>query len=238
MNTKDFSHFDSQESPQRSASVCRRYALFIRTLLAGVAWLAVVLQLWLSVELAVKHGDSVAVGVAEYARFFSTLTSLFIALVAIAPTVPTRIRAFRWFATPMAAGCAMVSGVLVLIAYHFLLRKPSQGIQGLSDLILHYAVPVVMVVYGLQLLHAYRLPWSSPFLWCSYPVGYFIYALIRGALTGSYPYWFFNAAEIGYRSTVVFGLGLLGLFVVLSYAFLGLSRAPTKWSCAMGEDAI
>jgi hypothetical protein len=63
----------------------RRYEFAMRKLLMGVAWFAIGLQLWLSVHFELVKGKSVAMGLAEYLRFFSTLTNVLITLVAIAP---------------------------------------------------------------------------------------------------------------------------------------------------------
>ena len=196
----------------------------LRTLLACVASLVAGLQLWLSVRDARENGNSFALGVADYLRFFSTLTNIFIAFVAIAPNVQIRFRGFRWFATPTAAGCAATSGVLVCAGYHFLLRGSLQGLQGFSDLLLHYVAPAIMVVYAFHILRANRLPWRAPLLWGMYPVAYFIYVLTRGALTGSYPYWFMNVPAIGYVSTILHAFGLLGAFLLIGFALIGISH--------------
>jgi hypothetical protein len=124
----------------------------------------------------------------------------------------------------MVAGCAAVSGVQVFWGYHFLLHQPFRGLQGLSD-VLHDAVPALALVYGFFYLRAHRQPWWSPLAWCLYPVAYFIYALVRGGLTEIYPYWFMNVPVLGYRWTLVYGLGSMGVFILIGYAFLGVTRA-------------
>jgi hypothetical protein len=204
----------------------RRFEFVIRTSLALVAWSGVVLQLWPCFRFA--DGKSIATGVADYLYFFTNLTNLFIALVAIAPTVQKMARVFRWFASPMVAGCAAVSGVQVFCGYHFLLHQPFRGLQGLTD-VLHDAVPALALVYGFLYLRGYRQPWWSPLAWCFYPIAYFIYALVRGRLTGIYPYWFMNVPALGYRWTLVYGLGSIGAFILIGYAFLGVTRASERW---------
>jgi len=48
--------------------------------------------------------------------------------------------------------------------------------------------------------------------------------LIRGRIIGSYPYFFIDAAAIGYGRTLINGVGLLCAFIALGLMLVGLSR--------------
>ena len=90
-------------------------------ILAAVAWLAVLLQLWLSVQLVIGNGKSIVDGIIVFLGYFTILTNIFVALVASAgarsngPTL--------WLYRPSVVGCATTAILLVSIAYHLLLRE-------------------------------------------------------------------------------------------------------------------
>ena len=64
------------------------------------------------------------------------------------------------------------------------------------------------------------LRWSQPLFWLVYPLLYVSYCLIRGALTGFYPYPFVDVTLLGYPkallNTVLLlaGFWVVGLIVV------------------------
>ncbi len=60
--------------------------------------------------------------------------------------------------------------------------------------------------------------------WCLYPIVYFVYALVRGEILGSYPYPFIDVTEIGYSRALVNAMGLLVGFMGLGFAVLGMSK--------------
>lgn len=92
----------------------------------------------------------------------------------------------------------------------------------LGDLLPHYVVPALFVVYWLVYSRTGSLRWVHPFF--CYPAAYFIYVLARGDLSGIYSYGFMDVSAIGYRHTIVNSLGLLIGFIVLGSLSVGLDR--------------
>lgn len=72
--------------------------------------------------------------------------------------------------------------------------------------------------------HRQVLAKHTPLRWCVFPAAYLAYALIRGAMLGSYPYPFIDVLAIGYMRVAINSIGLLVLFLALGYSVLGLSR--------------
>jgi hypothetical protein len=198
-------------------------------LLAGLAWAALLLQLVLTLRLAVANGKSPLAGLVQYLGYFTILSNLFIAIVA---TAGARRRASAddvpdGLYGPSPVGCATTAIAVVGLGYHVLLREAwhPQGLQWLADVLLHYVVP------GAALLHwwAYplreRIDWRSPLAWCAYPLGYFAYARLRGAWLGTYPYPFIDAAALGDARVAVNAAGLLVVFLSAGYVLVALARA-------------
>ena len=196
-------------------------------LLALLAWTALTLQLWLSLRLSAAQGTSAFHGLVVYLGYFTVLTNLFVALVATAGARRRMRDRPRGLYRATFVGCATTAIVVVAVGYHLLLRDiwDPQGAQRLADILLHYAVPVGAVLHWLWYPHLERLHWPAPLAWCLYPIAYFVYALIRGAILHSYPYPFIDVSVLGYGRAALNGLGLLLVFIAIGELIVAISRA-------------
>jgi hypothetical protein len=200
----------------------------LAALIAIVAWSGVVLQLYLSLRLTDARGMSTLQGLAIYFGYFTVLTNI---LVAVASTWPAALPATapgRFFTQPAAIGWVASSIAFVGVAYFVLLRHVwnPQGLQLVADVLMHYIVPALVVVYSVIALRRTTLRWTAPLWWSLYPVIYFVYVLLRGALMGRYPYHFIDVSQLGYALTLRNALGLWVAFLVLAYVLLLLWRIP------------
>jgi hypothetical protein len=192
--------------------------------LAAVAWIALALQLVLSMQLARVNGKPGVDGLIAYLGYFTVLSNLFVALVATDGARRDGAPAGLYRAS--LTGCATTSILVVGLGYHALLRNiwDPTGAQLVADVLLHYAAPALAVLHWLAYPHVERLPADAPLRWCAWPLAYFAYAMLRGELIGSYPYPFIDVAAIGYGAAVSNALGLLVAFVVAGYVVFGVSR--------------
>ena len=202
--------------------------------LAVVAWSGVLLQLVLSLQLANANGHSMGWGLAIYLGYFTVLTNGFVALVANARIAERPSPRGRWLARDSVAGCATTAIILVGIAYHLLLRQiwSPQGLQWVADVILHYVVPIMTLTWWLLIRHPQPMSATLPLVWCIYPAAYLVYALLRGAWIGSYPYPFIDVTVLGFGRVVLNSLGLLVVFIGLGYV---VRRAAT-WRFQRGSS--
>ena len=186
-------------------------------LLAAVAWLALLLQLYLSIDMAFSNGRGVIHGTLAFLASFTVLTNLFVALAASLPLLAGATRLGRFFARPDVLGCAITSIVMVGAGYHLLLRNAwnPQGLQLVADYLLHYVVPLCALGYWVVFAPRTRLGVLAPLAWCIYPIGYFIYALLRGELTGMYPYYFIDVAKIGFAKVAANSAAMLVAFLLV-----------------------
>ncbi|HTV85135.1 MAG TPA: Pr6Pr family membrane protein [Dyella sp.] len=194
----------------------------LAALIALVGWPGLLLQLYLSIRMVQAHGRTVMYGLMLYLGFFTVLTNILAALAVTLPLLAPRSAAGRLFSRQEAIGWVTASIVFVGVAYYVLLRKlwSPQGLQWLADVSMHYAVPLLFLLYSLTVLRGAALRWWVPLRWSLYPVAYFAYALVRGAVVGSYPYAFIDAATLGYAVTLRNACLLWVAFVVLAYALL------------------
>ena len=194
----------------------------LAALIAIVAWVAVLLQLYLSLAYAITSGKSVGEGLVNYFGFFTVLTNLLVCVATTFPLLAPASALGRFFVRPVAIGWVTASIAFVGIAYYLLLRHVwmPQGLQLVADVLLHYVVPILFVVYSLITLRGTALRWTAPLWWCLYLVAYFVYVLVRGAIIGTYPYGFIDASRLGYAITLRNGCLLLVAFLVLAYVLI------------------
>ena len=116
--------------------------------------------------------------------------------------------------------------IIVAVIYHYLLAKlwNPQGWQLLADTIQHVVTPALYVIDWVLFVPKGTIRWKSAFAWLLYPLGYAVYSLIHGAVTGFYPYPFINVGELGYDKMFL-NMGVLVLvFFGLGLALIGIDR--------------
>jgi hypothetical protein len=203
-----------------------RPAIAFAGLVAVTAWAAVLLQLVLSMELARQNGGGYAWGLVMYFGYFTILTNILVAVAVTAPLARPRSRAGQFFADGRVATGVCCAILLVGIAYHVLLRSiwDPQGAQWVADTLLHYVTPGLFLVYWAWLIPKEAVKWRFVPLWCVYPVAYFVYALVRGAWIGAYPYPFIDAQALGYLGVLTSAGALLGAFLFVGAGLVVVAR--------------
>jgi len=87
-----------------------------------------------------------------------------------------------------------------------------------ANAVVHYVMPIVIVLDWLIDPPRARIVWSRTWRWLIFPVVYFVYTLVRGAITGWYPYPFFNVTSKGYARVLADGVGILIAMIVVGAA--------------------
>ncbi|HUB91531.1 MAG TPA: Pr6Pr family membrane protein [Dyella sp.] len=197
-------------------------ARLLVALIAVIAWFGVFLQLYVSLRLTDAMGMSTPLGLAIYLGYFTVLTNLLVGVATTLPLLAPPSAAAGFFVRPATVGWVTASIAFVGIAYFVLLRHvwDPQGLQLLADVLMHYVVPALCVVYSLIALRRAPLHWTLPLWWCLYPVGYFFYVLVRGVFIGHYPYHFIDVSQLGYALVLRNAVVLLAAFFGLSYVLM------------------
>lgn len=92
-----------------------------------------------------------------------------------------------------------------------------------DNVVLHYIMPVAVLADFMTDRPRRRLGFKKALLWLLFPIAYAIYALVRGGLTGWYPYPFLNPDVSGAESVVVTILSLFALGLALIWCVDRLS---------------
>ncbi|MBV9568487.1 MAG: Pr6Pr family membrane protein [Hyphomicrobiales bacterium] len=192
---------------------------------AVLGWFALGLQLRLAVGFSLGRGFSFAHGLIVYFGFFTVLTNIFVALVLTIACLRPASRGF--FGRQGTRSAVLVYIAMVAIIYSLLLRhlwNPGSE-QLIADRLLHDVLPPLYLVYWIAFVPKGELRWINPLYWLIYPVIYFVYILLRGAVIASYPYSFLDAAALGYSRLAVNAFILLATFLAAGCLCVAVDRA-------------
>lgn len=182
----------------------------LRIILALVALIGLGLSLWTTVT----HGDSVI----DFFSYFTTIGTTFACIVLIYSAVKLmrgqRFRRRDDFLRAM----ALIYMLLIGGVYFFLLRNTPLGNDARwVTTVHHYILPLALLADWIIQPPAGKITLRSTWLALVVPLAYLVYSLVRGTLTGFYPYDFFNPAKQGgYAGVAIYCLAMLVGFLLLS----------------------
>ena len=204
-----------QSTPtRRAAAAC----------IAVIAWVALAVQLWLTMAVVLAQGRGFVTGLVVYFGFFTVLTNLLAAVVMTFLAGGPGFSGYRHAASPVAITTTAASITIVGAVYFLILRhlwKP-EGAQFWADVALHYVVPVLVAAFWAWTVPAQALGWKDvPWLF-AYPLLYLVYVFMRGEIVHLYPYAFIDVLAIGYRAALLNSAGIIATYALVIAAFFGL----------------
>ncbi|WP_439574496.1 Pr6Pr family membrane protein [Phreatobacter sp.] len=196
-------------------------------LVAVTGWMALAIQLPLTIANGWAAGRSTAGSLVIFFSFFTVLTNLLVAVVMTRLASGSRVSASL-------AGATTLNIAVVGLVYSAVLRAiwNPVGWQKVADHLLHDVVPVLAVLVWLAFVPKGRLSARDLPVWLIYPFAFLGLSLVRGSFDGWYPYPFLDVGRLGLGVvlrnalvvTVLF-LGLAALMVALD-RWLGRRTAP------------
>ena len=199
---------------------------------ALLGWLALALQLLLSIQLTIANGQGALAGVWIYLDYFTISTNVLVALALTADARGPRGALSRFFTRPDVHTATAMSIVIVAAIYNLMLRQLWQphGWQIVADNTLHVVMPALFLLYWLLAVPKATLRWPQVMMWQLYPAAYFVYVLARGAMNGWYPYPFLDVTTLGYLRVVIDACMVLLVFVAVALLLVALGRWQVRRS--------
>ncbi len=182
-----------------------------------LSWTGVILQYYLSLSVA----DSRLNDTVKYLSFMTIWTNIFVSLYFTFSVTSQKSGPGRMLSGPSIQAALVVYIVAVGLIYHLFLAHiwNPQGLQLVADQILHTAVPVYYLLYWFFFGDKTHLKIKNAFNWLLYPLIYAVYALVRGAISEQYPYYFIDVNSLGYgivfRNIVFIALAYFAMGAVL-----------------------
>lgn len=186
----------------------------IRLALAALAFTAIVVQMLDSLE----RGRSIA----NFFSFFTIESNILAAgillILGVAGFIGVKRKGFEYL-----RGAATLYMSMTGIIYVLLLSGNEVALQTTLpwvNMVLHYIMPVAVVIDWLANPPASALSYKKALWWIVFPVGYLLYSFIRGPIVGWYPYPFMNPLVTPWPTIIVIciviALGTLGLIRLLT----------------------
>lgn len=151
----------------------------------------------------------------RFIGYFTVLANILIAWVAWTVALGRDRDTTGWRTLRLTSLVAITVTGLV----HWFLLRPLLDLTGadyLADKLLHVVVPLLAVVGWFAFGPRGRVQGRDVLASLAFPIGWLVYTLVRGAITGFYPYPFLDADAEGYAAVSAVSLGIAVLFVGLA----------------------
>jgi hypothetical protein len=194
-----------------------------RIVFGTLALIAIVTQLVVHVQ----H----RLDVVNFFSYFTNLSNLFAAAVLLIGAVYLLQGREPTPRDDLVRGASVVGMALVGIVFGVLLRHVDLGtLLPWVNVVVHYVLPVVVVLDWLYQPPKSLLAFVQVRYWLVFPLLFFAYTLIRGAIVGWYPYPFFNPAHVGgYLGIALYGVAILILFLLIAWLLIfAANRLPRR----------
>jgi len=192
---------------------------------ALVVAVALVLQLVLVVAFpAAEAPGNVAVRVLRFFSFFTVQSNILVLVTAVQLARDPARDGQLWRVVRLDALLAIaVTGVV-----HFVALRPIQDLSGLdavADILLHVVSPLIAVAGWILFGPRPRVALRDVGLSVVWPLLWFGYTLVHGAISGWYPYPFVDVGDIGYARTLINAAVVTVIFLVLATGVRWLDHA-------------
>lgn len=196
----------------------------------GILALSAVL-LQFGVRLAQPTGPDALTRTINYFSYFTILSNVLAASALILPEIARQSTLGRFFARyGVRTGIAVYMIVTASIYALFLAGPFAPTLQYFTDVILHYVMPPLYLLDWVMMRPPARPRWDSIPSFFIFPIAYGAYTFARGAIVGTYPYFFLDVGKLGTRAVLINWLGLILFGLVLSVLLIAMAqlRGPSK----------
>jgi len=188
---------------------------------------ALLLQFVLTLNLRLATGDSLLGTLVFFFNFFTILTNIMLALIYLSEV--TGAGWLGWWRAPVTR--AMMAGAIALVGFfnHLVLAELQDltGLSLLADTLLHYVTPVLFVVWWLLFQPKGNLRLADLPAMLLPTLIWLVWAMLRGAVIGQYPYPILDAGKLGYGAVAINCLFVFIGLVVIYLVVLALDGALT-----------
>jgi hypothetical protein len=202
--------------------------------IAVLTLVAVVLQIVIAVRVSgsphdvspgVVRGSSLPGRIIRVFSFFTIQSNILSGVVSAQLARQPDRDGPAWRAVRLAALFGITVTGIVYSTVLAQIHQPNGATETLVNTIVHYIVPVMMVVGWLAFGPRPRIDQRTVAVSLIYPVAWICYTLIRGAIWSWYPYPFLDVPSHGYARVALNGLAVTVVFGVLAVLFAVGDRA-------------
>ncbi len=199
-----------------------------RAIGAVIGWVTLSAQYFLVISEG-EHANLFAATI-SYFSYFTILTNFLVALAFTAPLLPPTTKLHKFFTKPAVRAAIALYITFVAVVYHIMLRHlwDPQGLLLITDIALHTVLPILYVLDWIFFSPKRSLQYAHIPYWLVFPAVYGVYTMLRGVLSGIYPYPFLNAAELGLGGVLINMASFVALYAIGGAIFITLGRRLPK----------
>jgi hypothetical protein len=183
------------------------------------------LQFALTLGKQLGAGESLGATLVFLFTFYTILTNLMLVLIYLSDLTPARW--LGWWCSPVTRG--MMAGAIALVGiFNHLLLADLQDLRGLfslADTLLHYVTPALFVLWWLLFQPKGTLRFADIPVMLLPTLIWLVWAMLRGAVIGQYPYPILDAGRLGYGSVAINCLFVFVGLLVIYLIVVALDRA-------------
>ena len=193
--------------------------------IAAIAWSALILQYVLLLD-ATRVDLGPLQATLRFFSFFTVLSNLLVALTTSCALAATHSTPDRFLGGDRVRGAAVLCIGVTCGIYHFVLAATwfPHGAQRVADVVLHYLVPALYVLWWLACAAHGRLVWSDALRWLLLPLAFLLWVLLRGGEVHEYPYPFLDVDALGLGTVLRNAFAIGALFLLAGLALVAFDR--------------
>jgi hypothetical protein len=153
--------------------------------------------------------------------YFTNQSNLIVVVVALTSSLSILFwKGKTWKHQDYLRGAATLYIIITGVVYAVLLNNANPAVM-FDHHVLHQVMPIAMVIGWIIHPPSARIPYVRSLWWLVYPLVYAVYALVNGAVTGTYFYAFLDPRDSGFLPVFV-TIGVLILFAAFVTRILTL----------------
>jgi len=192
-----------------------------------IGWFALVTQFYINMTSGISGIRELMV---RYFSYFTIQTNILVAVCFTTLLLKPQSNWGRFFSRQQTLSAITVYIVIVGLIYNTILRflwEP-EGLQKIVDELLHSVIPLLVLFYWFVFTAKDRLQWKNVLPWLIYPFAYIVYVLVRGSVSGFYPYPFINTQRLGLDKVLVNSVGIAFVFICMSLLLVMIAKSTRK----------
>ena len=192
-----------------------------------IGWFALATQFYINMTSGISGIRELMV---RYFSYFTIQTNILVAVCFTTLLLKPQSKWGRFFSRQQTLSAITVYIVIVGLIYNTILRflwEP-EGLQKIVDELLHSVIPLLVLFYWFVFTAKDRLQWKNVLPWLIYPFAYIVYILIRGSVSGFYPYPFINTQRLGLNKVLVNSVGIAFVFICMSLLLVMIAKSTRK----------
>ena len=163
-----------------------------------ITWFGLLLGYWLA--LINPKIPSKSVSTWRYLSYFTTQANGLIAVALTLSLVNPESRVSLFLNQPSVKASMVLYLSMLCLVYHYVYGlKNNSRLSTVSNLIFHYLVPALTLLYWLLFADKNHIEYSVIVYWIIFPALFLVYTFIHGLWSDFYPYTFVDVAKLGYR---------------------------------------